>query len=117
MISTSGVGTAFLSGKYQQSNAGAVNLTGLSAAAISITVIFAALYAVAGWGLLKLRSWGRILTIVLLVIGVAFELLQWTLSLRFTPSSFLEIAVTLLLYGITIRYLVKTGVKAAFPSS
>ncbi len=107
---------AFFGARYQGPNAGAASgLPEIAAGLIISVIVFSALYALAGWGLWKLKNWGRILTLLLLTIGSAFELLRWLLTPHFKMSGFLATLVTLALYGATIWYLLKPDVKAAFP--
>src|SRR5262249_39998510 len=55
---------------------------------------FPILYLVSGWGLWKLKNWGRFLTIMLAGIAAAFQLVRWLLSSHliietvFSPSLF-----------------------------
>ncbi len=86
----------------------------LRAGLFLLIIIFPALYALAGWGLWKVKSWGRILTLFLLVVGFAFVLVLWLLTPHFKMSGFLETVVSLALYGVTAWYLFKPNVKAAF---
>lgn len=90
------------------------NLAELGAILIFLLVVLTVLYAAAGWGLWKLRGWGRVLTIVLVTLGATFDLLRRFLSPHFKSSSFVEAAVTLTLYGMIAWYLVKPEVKAMF---
>ena len=106
---------AFFSERYRNPNSGAASgLPEIATGLILAVIIFSALYALAGWGLWKLKSWGRILTLLLLTVGSAFELLRWLLTPHFKMSGFLANVVTLALYGVTIWYLLKPDVKAAF---
>jgi uncharacterized membrane protein (DUF2068 family) len=86
----------------------------LRAALVLLTVIFGTLYALAGWGLWRLKNWGRILTISLAAIGSGFELLRWFLPLHFKMSNFVATVVSLTLYGMTAWYLLKADVKPRF---
>ena len=86
----------------------------LGAALILIMIIFTALYALAGWGLWKLKGWGRLLTIFLAAVGSAFRALQWFLTTHHKTSDFFEIAMTFAIYGVIAWYLLKDDVKAAF---
>jgi len=107
---------AFFGAWYQGPNAGAASgLPEIAAGLIVSVIVFSALYALAGWGLWKLKNCGRILTLLLLTIGSAFELLRWLLTPHFKMSAFLATLVTLALYGATIWYLLKPDVKAALP--
>jgi uncharacterized membrane protein (DUF2068 family) len=80
-------------------------------------IIFTALYALAGWGLWKLRSWGRWLTIFLAAAGIAFRSLLWFLTLHHKTSDFIEITLTFTIYTVIIWYLLKDDAKAVFQAS
>ena len=92
-------------------------LAELGAAVILIVIIFTALDALAGWGLWKLRRWGRWLTIFLATVGMAFRSLLWFLTHHHKTSDFITITMTFALYGVIVWYLLKDDVKAAFPAS
>jgi len=89
----------------------------LGAGLILLTIIFGTLYALAGWGLWRLKNWGRILIFVLIAIASSFELLRWYLTLHFKISNFVATAVSLTSYLVVVLYLVKPDVKAAFLAS
>ncbi len=78
-------------------------------------LILAAIYIVNGIGLWKLQGWGRLLTIVLLVIGIVFELLG---IVRVLPMMRVGIIIwELILIAIDVwilTYLFKPHVKQAF---
>jgi len=60
---------------------------------------------------METKELGPKLVFFLIAIAVAFELLRWLLTLHFKLSTVLTFA----LYGVTISYLLKPDVKAAFP--
>lgn len=116
LFARGGFVAAFFSGQYQGSNSGAASgLPELGAGLIFLVIVFPALYALAGLGLWKVKSWGRILTLFVLAIGFVVELFRWLLTPHFKMSSFLATVVSLSLYGVTAWYLFKPNVKAAFP--
>jgi uncharacterized membrane protein (DUF2068 family) len=112
LFTRSGFMAAVFSERYQATNSSATSgLPELAAGVFLDLIIVSALYALAGWGLWKLKSWGPKLVFFLIAIAVTFELLRWLLTLHFKLST----VVTLALYGVTIWYLLKPDVKAAFP--
>ncbi|MEM0331830.1 MAG: hypothetical protein QXM06_02040 [Archaeoglobaceae archaeon] len=64
------------------------------------------IYLLAGWGLFKLREWGRILTILVCGLNAAYGFFA---SLVF-PLIFFDVALNL----VIIWYLMKIDVKKAF---
>jgi len=92
-------------------------LAQLGAATILLMIIFTVLYALAGWGLWKLRSVGRWLTISLAAVGIAFRSLLWFFAPHHKTSDFIEITLTFTIYGVIIWYLFKDEVKIAFATS
>src|SRR5215831_14881199 len=50
----------------------------LMAEMIIMLVVSVALNVLAGWGLWKLKNWGRMLAIALSVEGAAFQLIRWS---------------------------------------
>jgi len=78
-------------------------------------LILAALYLVNGIGLLKLRGWARLLTILLVLLGIVFEVLG---IVRALPGMHVGIIVwELILIAIDVwilMYMFKPHVKAAF---
>jgi hypothetical protein len=90
-------------------------LAGLGAAVAFFLVALAALYAISGYGLWTLKGWGRILTLVLVIIGLAFAAIG-ALSSLMHFRMFLLIR-QLIVVGIDvwiITYLLKSHVKQAF---
>ncbi len=90
-------------------------LAALGAFAGVAMLILAAIYIVNGIGLWKLQGWSRVLTIVLLVIGILFELLG---IMRVLPMMRVGIIIwELILIAIDVwilAYLFKPHVKQAF---
>jgi hypothetical protein len=93
--------------------------TALVGAGVIIVAVFcfffAALYAVNGWGLLKLQNWARILTIVLIALGLLSAGLGALSALAHFRIAFLirELIVVGLDVWILL-YLLKPHVKQAF---
>jgi uncharacterized membrane protein (DUF2068 family) len=114
IISFLGAVFIVLSGALVLLGRNATNLPELTAALILLTIIFGGLYALAGWGLWRLKNWGRILTISLVAIASGFELLRWYLTPHFEMSNFVATVVSLMLYGITVLYLFKPDIKPRF---
>jgi hypothetical protein len=82
-----------------------------------VFLAFAAFDLFLGIGLLKLKEWARIVTIVLSAIGAAFQLLGLLGTLaHFNAFSFLLGAFWLTVNVFIIIYLLKPEVKAAFQS-
>ncbi|HEV2315802.1 MAG TPA: DUF2127 domain-containing protein [Candidatus Acidoferrales bacterium] len=78
-------------------------------------LILAVLYLVNGIGLLKLRGWARLLTILLVLLGVVFEILGIVRAMA--PMMMGLIVWDLILIAIDawiLMYLFKPHVKAAF---
>src|SRR6516225_9418411 len=72
------------------------------------------LNALAGWGLWKLRNWGRILAIFLAVSGSTFRSLRFIMTLHPRITDFVTLGLVFAMYGLVTWYLFKSGVKAAF---
>lgn len=90
-------------------------LAALGAFAGVVLLIFAVIYVVNGFGLWKLRGWGRILTIVLVAIGVIFGVMG--LFRAFVPMHPGLIAWQLIWLAIDVwifAYMFKPHVKQAF---
>jgi hypothetical protein len=102
------------SGLITTSYSGSSGLPELVAAAIVLAVVFSALYALAGWGLWKLKNWGRLLAVALQTIGSAVDLLRWVFTKNPSMSKSFATVITLALYGAVVWYLTKKDVKAAF---
>ena len=105
------------SGLITTSYSGSSGMPDLAAVAIIDIVVFTALYALAGWGLWKLKNWGRLLAVALQIIGSAVALLRWSFTKNPSMSKSIATAITLALYLALIWYLTKEDVKAAFSQS
>lgn len=78
-------------------------------------LILGVIYIVNGVGLWKLQGWGRILTIVLLVIGIIFELLGIVRALPLMRVGLIVWELILIAIDVWIlTYLFKPHVKQAF---
>jgi hypothetical protein len=99
----------------QGSAAGAGIMGVLGAAAGVVVLIFAALYILAGWGMIQLRGWARIVTLVLAalwILGSLFGLA--TTFLHFNVFALFWIAVRVAIAGWVMWYLLQPNVSAAF---
>jgi hypothetical protein len=99
----------------QGSGAGAGVMAGLGAAVGVVILIFGVLYVVLGWGMLKLKNWARIITIVLAVLAALGALVGLFGALvHFGVFLLIVVLVRLAISGLIIWYLLKPEVKAAF---
>jgi hypothetical protein len=104
LIANSDFIAIFRSERYQ--NLGAIMIhSGLTSSFLN---------ALAGWGLWKLKNWGRFLTIFLAVSSSTFRLLQLILTIHPRITDFVTTGLVFTLYGLIVRYLFKANVKAAF---
>ena len=80
-----------------------------------VFLIFAALYVICGVGLLKLANWGRLLTIILVAIGLAFEVMGVLRALMpMHPGSVVWNLILIAIDVWILMYLFKPHVKQAF---
>lgn len=99
----------------QQGGQGAGVLAGLGAVAGVFIIIIGGLYGLVGFGLWKLKNWARIVTIVLLGIGIAMQLLGLLGTLaHFNLFAFVWTVFWIAVDAFIIWYLLKPEVKAAF---
>lgn len=99
----------------QQQRAGAGFLGAIGAAAGVFVIVCAALAIVLGLGLMKLKEWARIATIVLAAIGVVFGLLGlFTVLAHFAVVGIFWALCRLAINVLIIWYLLQPHVKAAF---
>ena len=99
----------------QQQRAGAGILAAVGAAAGVVILICAVLAIVLGWGLLKLKEWARIVTIVFAAIGAVFGLLGlFTLLAHIAVIGIFWALCRLAINVWIIWYLLQPHVKAAF---
>jgi Predicted membrane protein (DUF2127) len=100
------------------SHEGAPNdLAKLGAAFILNMITFTALHALAGWGLWKLRVWGRWITIFLVANGIAFTSLRWFLTPHHKTSDFITITITFVIDVVIVWYLLKDDIRTVFAAS
>jgi hypothetical protein len=98
-----------------QGAGGAGILGALGAAAGVVTIIFAGLGALVGFGLWKLKGWARIITIVFAGIGAVVQLFGLLGSLaHFNAFALMFGLFWLAIDALIIWYLLKPEVKAAF---
>lgn len=80
-----------------------------------VCLILAVLCLVNGIGLLKLRGWARLLTILLVLLGVVFEILGIVRAMAPMMMGLIVWDVILIAIDVWIlMYLFKPHVKAAF---
>jgi uncharacterized membrane protein (DUF2068 family) len=80
-----------------------------------VFLIFGAVDVLVGVGLLKLKSWARIVAIVFAGIGACFQVFGLLSSLaHFNIGSFVFTLIILGIQALIIWYLLKPEVKAAF---
>ncbi len=93
--------------------------SGLAAAAGAIVgvvfIMFAVLYGVTGYGLMALKNWGRIIAIMLMILGVVFGIIGLLGSFAlFMMSAFVFRIVMLAIDAWILWYLFQPHVKQAF---
>lgn len=99
----------------QQQGAGAGVLAAIGAAAGVAFLFGAAVAALLGWGLLKLKEWARIVTIVLAALGALGAILGLFAVLSHLAAIGIVWALCrLAINGLIIWYLLQPHVKAAF---
>lgn len=110
------LGGGFMATMMSQQQGAAAGLLGaIGAAAGVMFLLCAALSALVGWGLLKLKGWARIVTIVLAAIGIAGALLQVFGALaHFNVIAVVWTLCWVAVYGWIIWYMLQPHVKAAF---
>jgi hypothetical protein len=110
------VGGAGLAGVLsQQGQGGAGIFAALGAAAGIVILLFGGVYLLMGIGLWKLKNWGRILCLVLTILGAVGQLpgLLATLT-HFNLLGLIWILFWLAIDVWIIMYLLKPEIKAAF---
>jgi hypothetical protein len=99
----------------QGSAAGAGILGALGAALGVIFLAFGALYIVVGWGMLGLKGWARIVTLVLAGLAILGSLLGLAGAfLHFSVFVLFWVAVRVAIAGWIMWYLLQPNVSAAF---
>lgn len=96
----------------QQQGAGAGVLAAIGAAAGIAFLFGAAIAILLGWGLLKLKEWARIITIVLAGLGALGAL--FAVLTHFFAIGMFGALCRLVINGLIIWYLLQPHVKAAF---
>jgi hypothetical protein len=116
MIAGGGFMATMMSQQGGQGSAGAAGvLAGMGAVAGVFIIIVGGVSALVGFGLWKLKNWARIVSIVLLGISIAMQLLQLLGVLaHFNLFAFVWIAFWTAVDAFIIWYLLKPEVKAAF---
>jgi len=106
----------FMSQSGAQGNAAGAGIMGAIGAGVGIVfLIFAALYVLVGWGMLGLKGWARIVTLVLAGLGILGSLLGLaTTFLHFNVLALFWIAIRLAIAGWIMWYLLQPNVSAAF---
>lgn len=110
------LGGGFIATMMSQQSAGVSGiLAGLGAAAGVFIIICGGLAAAVGFGLWKLKGWARIVSIVLVGINGAFQLLGLLGSLaHFNAFAVIWTVFWIAIDALIIWYLLKPEVKAAF---
>jgi hypothetical protein len=103
-----GAGGAMTAAEMPELDGAAAFLLGLGAVLGFILLIFGVLSLALGIGLLKLRNWARVITIVLVGLGLLGSLLS------FEIGSFIGDAIFVALQGWMLHYLLQPHVKDAF---
>ena len=99
----------------QDGGAGAGFLGAIGAAAGVFFLVCAAVAVLLGWGLLKLKEWARIVTIVFAAIGAVFALIGMFAVLgHFAAVGIFFGLIRLAINGLILWYLLQPHVKAAF---
>ena len=87
----------------------------LGAAGGLFFLLMAAVHATLAWGMLKLKEWARIVSIVLAVLGIIGGVLGLVVAgLRVAPIGIGLSVLRLAIAGVVLWYLVQPHVKAAF---
>ena len=115
MMMGGGMMATLLNQQGQGSGGAAGLMAGLGAAFGVVILIFAALDALLGWGLWKLKNWARIITIVLMVISIGLQLFGLVgILAHFNLFSLILTVVFVAIYAWIVWYLLQPNVKAAF---
>lgn len=110
------VGGGFLATMMNQGGDGAAGagiLAGLGAVAGVIVLVVGVVSALVGWGLLKLKSWARIIVIIFSALGILGAL---AMLLHFSPLILVGFVIRLAINGLILWYMLKPEVAAAFQS-
>jgi len=107
-------GGSFLSGLFASAGAGAGSgiMAGIGAIIGIVILVFAAVFILAGVGLIKVAGWGRILHVIIAVLGILGAVRSFVGGMG--GSSLVLNIVFLVYYAWSIWYLFSPGVKGAF---
>lgn len=110
------LGGGFIASMMSQQQGTPAGLLAAVGAAAGVFVLFcAALAALVGWGLLKLKEWARIVTIVLAVLGAVGAVLGlFGVLAHFAAIGIFWAVCRLAINGWIIWYMLQPHVKAAF---
>src|SRR5215472_16262805 len=114
------LGGGFLAAIMSQSGAqggaaGAGILGALGAALGVVMLVFAALYILVAWGMLKLKGWARIVTMIFAGLGILGALFGvMGVLAHFTIIGLLILAIRLAICAWILWYLLQPNVSAAF---
>jgi len=87
----------------------------LGAAGGVIMLIFAAVHGALAWGMLKLKEWARMVSIVLAVLGLVLAIPSLLFGvMRASPVALVLTLVRVAIAGWILWYLVQPHVKGAF---
>lgn len=112
------VGAVGIAGMSKGSSMGGGMLVTLGAFAGVFCLILAVLYVVSGVGLLKLAGWGRILTIILVVLSILLSVRGLIMGLTHVAAPAIAIQIiTIVIDAWILAYLFKPHVKQAFTQS
>ena len=93
-------------------------MAGLGAALGIGLLIGAAITALLGWGLMKLKEWARITAIVFAGLGLLFGVLGlFGALLHFAIILLFGVVIRLAINGVILWYLLQPDVKVAFQSA
>jgi hypothetical protein len=99
----------------QGSGAGAGVLGAVGAVLGVVLLVFAFLYFLVGWGMLKLKAWARIITMIFAGLGILGSLFGIMGFLaHFSIVALFWLLVRLAICGWMIWYLLQPNVSAAF---
>jgi hypothetical protein len=117
-IAGGGAIAAMMSQQGQAGGSGLATLMGVLGAGVGIFfLIWGAVDVIVGVGLLKVKSWARMVAIVFAAIGACFQVFGLLSSLaHFNIGSFVFSLIILGIQALIIWYLLKPEVKAAFQS-
>lgn len=110
------LGGGFVASMLSQQQGGAAGvLAAIGAAAGVFLLVCAAVAVLLGWGLLKLKEWARIVTIVLAGLGALGALIGLAGVMgHFAAIAVVFVLVRLAINGLIIWYLLQPHVKATF---